>query len=150
MTVENDITTEIDVVIDAMTVAWGFNFDYDNINEYRSSSKTYPNVKSDYKDIEYEDPEDQMVDSYSADLEAIFVVTVDDSANVDVNLRKVLEDFQRQFESKHDTLQAKGWIVSDLESRKIEYTNIRKRPGIITMTWNIKFRVKRSDPAVTI
>ena len=91
-----------------------------------------------------------MVDSYSADLEAIFVVTVDDSANVDVNLRKVLEDFQRQFESKHDTLQAKGWIVSDLESRKIEYTNIRKRPGIITMTWNIKFRVKRSDPAVTI
>ena len=150
MTVENDITTEIDVVIDAMTVAGGFNFDYDNINEYRPSSKTYPNVKSDYNDIEYEDPDDQMVDSYSGNLEAIFVTTIDDSVNVYLGLTQVLEDFQKQFEGKHEILQGKGMIVGDLSSRQIAYTNIRKRPGIITMPWNIFFRVKRSDPAVTI
>ena len=149
MTIENDITTEIDAQIDAMTVAGGFNFDYDNINEYRPGSKTYPNVKSDYKNIEYTDPEEQVVDSYTGNLEAIFVVMVDDSVNVDLALTQVLEDFQRQLEGKHDLLQTKGFIKSDLLEREIEYTNIRKRPGMITQTWRIFFRVKRSNPAST-
>ncbi len=82
MTIKYDITSEIDAQIDAMSVGTGYNFDYDNINQYKPGSKTYPNVKTFYSPDDYDDPEDQFVDSYFSNLTAIFVVTLGPSSDV--------------------------------------------------------------------
>lgn len=151
MTIKNDITTAIDTAIDAMSTGTGYKFDYDNVNEYKPGSKTYPNVKSTYAEEEYLDPDDQMVDSYTAELQAVFVVTVDNTVSpVDKALGQVLQDFKRLLEAEHANLQTKGQIVGDLISDEYSYTNIRKRPGSIRMEWELRYRVKRSDPSVTI
>jgi len=151
MTIKNDITSEIDALIDAMTVLGGYNFDYDNVNQLKPASRTYPFVKTEYPEDEYLDPDDQMVDSYSSGLQAIFTVMVDDTVSPPaLALSRVLEDFQRLMEAGHATLQTKGQIVGDLISNNRNYTQIRKRPGFIEMEWRLFYRVKRSDPSVTI
>lgn len=150
MTIKYDITSAIDTAIDGMTTGGGYNFDYDNVNEYRQQSKTYPNVKSVYEATEYLDPDDQMVDSYTGELEANFIVEVDDTVSpVDKALAQVLQDFKRLLEAQHANLQTKGQIVGDLLSDENFYTNIAKRPGRIEMNWQLIYRVKRSDPSVT-
>ena len=150
MTIKYDITSAIDTAIDGMTTGGGYNFNYDNVNEYRQQSKTYPNVKSVYDETEYEDPDDQMVDSYTGYIRGTFTVEVDDSVSpVDKALAQVLQDFKRLLEAQHANLQTKGQIVGDLLSDENFYTNIRKRPGRIVMEWRLMYRVKRSDPSVT-
>ena len=151
MTIKYDITSAIDTAIDAMSTGTGYNFDYDNVNEYRQQDKTYPNVKSIYAETEYLDPDDQMVDSYTGQLQAKFIVEVDNTVSpVDNALAQVLQDFKRLLEAQHANLQTKGQIVGDLLSDENFYTNIRKRPGRIEMDWQLLYRVKRSDPSVTI
>ncbi len=152
MTIKNDFTAEIDSKIDAMSIGTGFNFDYDNINEFKPNSKTYPNVKSDYTEEDFLDPDEQMVDSYSANLTAKFIVTVDNVTETDTRLAlsKVLQDFQRVLEAGHADLQDKGWIKADLISDQRFFTNIVARPGRIEMEWEIHYRVKRSEPSETI
>lgn len=150
MTILNDITVQIDSAIDAMTTGTGYNFNYDNVNEYRPDNKTYPAVKTIYQDNDYLDPDEQMVDSYTLDLTAIFEVTVDDTiANTRLYLSQVLEDFQRLLEADHANLQAEGMIVADLISDEPQYFQVRARPGKLIMEWQIKYRVKRSDPSTT-
>lgn len=150
MTIKNDITTEIDAQIDAMSTGTGFNFDYDDINEYKETSKSYPNVKTFYLLDEFNDPEDQVVDSYESDLTATFIVKVDDSVTpVRLALSQVLEDFQRVMEEGHADLQAKGWIYANIASNIRTYTHVRAHPGMIEMQWEIRYRVKRSNPAET-
>jgi len=150
MTIKHDITSEIDSLIDSMTTGGGYNFDYDNINEYKPGNKTYPAVKTVYPEDDFQDPDEQVVDSYTSFLQALFTVTVDDTVSpVDLALSQVLEDFQRLLEAGHATLQTKGWIKGDLIENSREYTQIRKRPGSIEMEWTIHYRVKRSDPSVT-
>lgn len=149
MTIKNDITDQIDQAIGGMAQPT-FNYDYDNVNQLKPASKTYPAVETTYLEEEYDDPDDgQVVDSYSANLQAIFKVTVDDTDDVQLGLAKVLQDFQRLLEDEHANLQAKGMLVADLDTVEREYTQIRKRPGRITMAWVIQYRVKRSDPSQT-
>lgn len=150
MTKKNDITTEIDVQIDAMTTGTGFNNNYDNINEYKPGSKTYPNVKTEYDLDEYLDPDDQQVDTYSSQLTAIFTVVVDNTVTpTRLAVSQVLEDFQRLLEEGHPALQTKGWILADLVQSERVFSNITKRPATITMEWEIQYRVKRSNPSET-
>ena len=150
MTIKNDITTEIDSQIDAMTTVGGYNFNYNNVNEYKPGSKTYPAVKTEYTPDDFLDPDEQMVDSYTSYLVARFQVYVDNTVSpVDLALSRVLEDFERMMEAAHPTLQTKGMIVADLIENNRFYTQIRKRPGYIEMEWSVRYRVKRSDPSVT-
>jgi hypothetical protein len=152
MTIKNDITSEIDSQIDAMSIGTGFNFDYDDINQFKPNSKTYPNVKTDYTDEDFLDPDEQMVDSYSATLKAKFIITVDNVTEPDsrLALSKVLQDFQRVLEAGHADLQDKGWTKADLLNDQKFFTNIVARPGRIEMEWEIDYRVKRSEPSETI
>ena len=150
MTIKNDITTRIDTAIGAMSTGGGYNFNYSNVNEYRPNSKTYPAVKTMYPEDSFLDPDEQTVDSYTSDLTAIFEVTVDDTiANTRLYLSQVLEDFQRLLEADHDNLQDEGMIVADLLNDERQYFQVRKRPGKLIMEWEIKYRVKRSDPSLT-
>lgn len=151
MTIKNDITTEIDSQIDAMSIGTGFNFDYDDVNEFKPDLKTYPNVKTEYFEDEYLDADEQMVDSYTSDLTAIFIIVVDNIAETNTRLAmsKVLEDFQRVMESGHPDLQAKGWIKADLIKSERFFTNVVARPGRIEMEWEIRYRVNRTNPSVT-
>lgn len=151
MTIKNDITTEIDAQIGAMSTGTGFNFNYDDVNEFKPGDKTYPNVKTEYFEDEYEDPDDQMVDSYTSDITAFFIIVVDNvvETNTRLALSKVLEDFQRVMESGHPTLQTKGWIFANIIKSERFFTNVVARPGRIEMEWQIRYRVKRSNPAVT-
>ena len=150
MTILNDITVQIDTAIDAMTTGTGYNFDYDNINEHRPGSKTYPAVKTIYLQNDYLDPDEQMVDSYTSDLTARFEIMVDDTiANTRLYLSQVLEDFQKLLEADHANLQDEGMIVADLLNDERQYFQVRARPGKLIMEWEIKFRVKRSDPSTT-
>lgn len=150
MTIKNDITAEIDTLIDSMTTGGGYNFNYDNINQYKPGSRTYPFVTTVYPEDDFQDPDEQMVDSYTSFLRAIFTVTVDESVSpVALALSQVLEDFERLLEASHATLQTKGQIKGDLITNARNYTQVRKRPGFIEMEWRLDYRVKRSDPSVT-
>lgn len=151
MTIKDDITSRIDTAIDSMSTGGGYNFDYDNVNEYKPGSKTYPAVKTMYPEDDFLDPDDQVVDSYTSELQAIFEITVDDTvSDTRLYLSQVLEDFQRLLEADHANLQEEGMIVADLLTNTREYFQVRKRPGRITMEWQIKYRVRRSNPSVTI
>lgn len=150
MTIKHDVTSEIDTFIDGMVTGGGFSFNYDNVNEHRPGSKTYPNVISSYEEEEFLDPDDQMVDSYTGLLSAKFRVTVDESVSPPrLALSQVLQDFQKLLEDKHDLLQTEGWIKGELISDTEIFTNVRKRPGVLEMEWGIEYRVKRSDPTTT-
>lgn len=150
MTVKYDVTSAIDTAIDAMSTGTGYKNDYDNVNEFRQEEKTYPNVKSEYIEDEYLDADEQMVDSYTSNVKAMFKVEVDNTVTpTDLALSQVLEDFQRLLEAQHAALQIQGSIKGDLIKDEYFYTNIRKRPGFITMEWDLMIRVKRSDPDST-
>ena len=149
MTIKNDVTTAIDTAIDTMTTPT-YNFSYGPVNVFKPASKTYPNVKTSYDTDEFDDPDNQVVDSYTSSLTATFTIVVDDTtAPARTALSDVLEDFQRLLESEHSSLQTDGMIKADLINSVREYSNIRKRPGKITMEWEIRYRIKRSDPALT-
>lgn len=134
-----------------MTTGGGYNFDYDNVDERRPGSKTYPNVFVEYPEESARDAENNVIDSYSVDRPINFVVTVDDSTTpVDAALDNVLEDFKKLLEAEHNNLQSDGLVVGDLLEAGREYTHVRERPGIITIQFNFFYRVRRSDPALTI
>ena len=150
MTINYAITSAIDTAIATMTSPT-YNHNYTDVNEYRVQDKSYPAVKTTYKQEDYLDPDEQMVDSYTAELIAVIEVTVDNTVTSPQDaISRVVEDFQRLFESIHPTLCAAGWIKADLLKDEREYSQIRKRPGKVTMEWEVMYRVKRSNPAVTI
>ncbi len=150
MAILTDIITELKAQIDAMATPT-YNYDYDNVDERRPANKTYPNVFVEYPEEEALDRNLNVIDSYSVNREIDFIVTVDDSTTpVDTALDNVLEDFKRLLEAIHPDLQAKGMIVEDLIETAREYTHVRERPGMITITFNFFYRVRRSDPALTI
>ena len=150
MSIWTDIIDELVIVVDAMTTGGGFNSNYDNVNEYRPASKTYPSVMIDFPDETYRPSDQQVINSFSGDVEVIFIVTVDDStANVDEALDDVIEDFKRLLEDEHTNLQTKGMTVEELEETSREYTHTRKRPGVVTKKFNFFYRVQRSDPNLT-
>jgi len=149
VTIKNDITTAIDTAIDSMTTPT-FNFNYGPVNVFKPASKTYPNVKTEYDDDEFDNPDNQVVNSYTSTLTAIFTIVVDDTTTpARTALSNVLEDFQRLLEDEHGDLQAAGMLNHDLTTSIRDFSNIRKRPGKITMEWEIRYRIKRSDPALT-
>lgn len=151
-----DIITELKTQIDGMTTAGGYNYNYDNVDERRPGSKTYPNPLVEYPGEEARDRNANTIDSYAVDRPIFFIVTVsnlDKDSNpvaVDTALDDVLEDFKRLLEAIHATLQTKGLVVEDLLEANREYTHVRKRPGVITIQFNFFYRVRRSNPALTI
>lgn len=151
MTVFTDIMTTLIAAVGSMTTGGGFNYNYTNVDEYKVQNRTYPNVQIIYPEELARDVIVNMIDSYSTDVDIMFRTMVDDSvANVDEALNKVQEDLKRLLEQQHATLQTKGMITGDYLDSIREYTNIRKRPGIITPKFNIYYRIRRSDPSIQI
>lgn len=156
MAVLTDIITELKAQIDAMTTAGGFNYNYDNVDERRPGSKTYPNVMVEFPEDEPRNRNANTIDSYSIDQPISFIVTVsnlDKDSNpvaVDTALDNVKEDFERLLEAIHSDLQDEGLIVEDMLESDREYTHVRKRPGKTTINFNFFYRVRRSNPSLTI
>ncbi len=150
MAIWTDIISTLKTKIDAM-VTPTFNFNYDNVDERRAANKTYPNVLIEYAEEIVREPLGNVVDSYSADREISFIIEVDDGTTpIDTALDNVLEDFKRLFEDIHADLQLDGLIVDTLLSSEREFTHVRKRPGKVTIISSYFYRVRRSDPALTI
>lgn len=151
MAIWTDIIATLTTKIDGMTTGTGFNFNYDNVDERRPANKTYPNTLIEYLEEVIREPLGNVVDSYSADREISFITEVDDSITpVDTALNNVQEDFKRLFEEIHAALQLDGLIVDTLLSTEREYTHVRERPGKIRITSSYFYRVRRSDPSLTI
>ena len=151
MSVLTDIITTLKSKVDGMTIVGGYNYDYDNVDERRPGSKTYPNVLIEYPDELERDVNINVIDSYSSDRQMNFIVTVDDGTSpIDTALDNVLEDFKRLLEAEHDNLQLDGLVVGDLLESNRAYTHVRERPGQITILFNFFYRVRRSDPSLTI
>ena len=149
MTIANDITAYLDTAIDAMTVAGGYNYAYDNVNEYDPSARTYPSVMSSYADESAEAVSENMIGYYTSMLGCAWDITVDDTDPVDEYLDKVLEDFKRLIIDIHDTLQSNGMIWERPVSYEKIYTLKTKRPGKIEIRWGLKYRVLQSNPSST-
>lgn len=148
MPVFTDIITTLEAKIDAMTTPT-YNFNYDNVNEYKPANKTYPNVKIHFPD-EDKNPDAEIIDGYWSDVPIEFEVMVDDTESVvRTAIDKVIEDFKRLFQEEFFTLQCTGLLNGDFDSAEREYTHVRQRPAIVTMTFNFEYRVKRSDPSLT-
>ena len=149
MSIWTDIISTLETAIDAMTTPT-FNYSYDNVNENRPASKTYPSVIVNFPEEIARDPDINMIDSYSVDTEVLFEVTVDDAvADTRLYMDNVLEDFKRLLEDEHDNLQLDGLVVGDLISADQKFSNVRQRPGTITIIFSMFYRVKRSDPSLT-
>ena len=149
-TIYTDIIDQLITAIDSMTVVGGYNYDYDNVNEYDYASMTYPNVKVLLPEEIARDADGEVINSYTADSEITFEVTVDNTVSpVDKALDRVVEDFKRLLEADHDNLQGKGMIVADYLDSAREYTHVRARPGKIMITFNINYRVLKTNPSST-
>jgi hypothetical protein len=136
--------------IDGMTTGGGYHFAYDNVDRYKHSTKTYPNVLVHLPGEENRDPDGEVVNAYTADSEVTFEVTVASStSSVDTDLDKVVEDFKRLLEAQHATLQAAGLIVADYIREDREYTHVRARPGKVKIIFNLTYRVQKSNPSLT-
>jgi len=149
MAVWTDIADALRTAIDGMTTAGGYNYDYDNVDEYRPASKTYPNVQMIFPVEEARDPDENVVNSYSTDVTIAFKVTVDDTDTVDDGIDNVIEDFKRLLEAEHGTLCTNGLLIGDYVNSDREYTHVRERPGIVIITFNFFYRVQRTDPSLT-
>lgn len=147
MTVENTLTAFIDTSIAGMTTASDYNYDYADVNEYKPDDKTYPNVKSNYMVAEAQ--EVIVANKYTANLNAEFMVTVDNSADVDVQLDKVVEDFKRLFDDQHSNLQTNGMIWERYIGKEKTYRLNKYRPGSVLIRWLIRYRVDMDDPSST-
>ena len=151
MSVFDDIRTTLETAIDAMTVVGGFNFDYDNVNEYRPASKSYPNVLVTFPDEIAREVDGNMIDSYSTDVIVNFDVTVNATpADTNTALENVLEDFKRLMGEQHNSLQTQGMIVAHFIDSVKRFTLVRARPGAIIINFNVFYRVRESNPAITI
>lgn len=149
MSIWTNIMNGLIAGVDSMTTPT-FNSNYDNVNEYRPANKTYPSTVIEFPDEFYRGSLENVIDSYSGDVEVLFKTTVDDSTpDVDEAMDDVIEDFKRLLEDEHDALQILGMVVHELEETGREYTLIRKRPGIVTIKFNFFYRVRRSNPTVT-
>lgn len=150
MSVLTDIIAELKSNIDSMTTPT-YNFNYDDVDERRPSEKTYPNVLLEYPEEIEQEIDGNVIDSYSVDKSIHLVVTVDDTTTpVDTALDNVLEDFKRLLEADFTDMQTAGLHNADLLEASRVYTNVRERPGMITIIFNFKYRVRRSDPSLTI
>ena len=149
-TIYRSILTVLEDAADAMTTVSGFRFDYDDINEYKPADKTYPSLMIDLGEESADPPGEGLVNSYTMNADVIFSCTVDDTvANVDTYLFRCHEDILRMMEEEHLNSRNAGLIVADYLDYRIEYTNVRKRPGRIIMRFNLNYRLKRTDPALT-
>lgn len=145
-----DIIDSIITAIDGMTTGGGFRYNYDNVNEYDNDSMTYPNAKVLLPEEIARDAEGEVINSYTADSEITFEVTVDDTVSpVDKALDYVIEDFKRLMEQEHDDLQIEGMIVADYIDSRREYTHVRERPGKVFVLFNINYRVLKTNPSST-
>jgi len=149
MSIENDIGAGIDAQIDAMTTAGGYNYDYDNVNELKPISKTYPAVKTKYRILGYDDV-DQPAGAYSGNMEGVFDITIGSGVAFNLACSNVVQDFQRMFTAQEAAFQALGLSWAELLGREFIPTNVRARPGKITMNWEFKIRVNRANPAITM
>ena len=149
MSVFDDIRTTLETAIDAMTTPT-YNYNYDNVNEYRPANKTYPNVQLEFPEELGRDPDGEVIDAFSTDVNVSFKVMVDDTtADTVTALQNVLEDFKRLMEAEHASLQTDGMIVGDFIESTTQFTHVRARPGMITIIFKIFYRVRRSNPALT-
>lgn len=149
MSVFDDIRTTLEAAIDAMTSPT-YNYNYDNVNEYRPANKTYPNVLVEFPEELGRDPDGEVIDAFSTDVNVIFKVTVDDTtADTNTALENILEDFKRLMEVQHPTLQTDGMIVADFIESTKNFTHVRARPGMINIIFKVFYRVRRSNPSLT-
>lgn len=145
-----DIITTLRTKIDAMTTGGGYNFDYDNVDEYRPASKTYPNVQIIFPEELARDPDDNVVNAYSTDIVITLRCTVDNTTTpTDTALDNVLEDMKRLLEAETTTLCNQGVLIGDYTESTREYTHVRARPGIINIMFNFFYRLQRTDPSLT-
>lgn len=149
MSIFNAIRTTLETAIDAMTTPT-FNFVYDNVNEYRPGSMTYPNVKVTFPEEIGREKEGEVINSYSTDVVVNFRVMVDATpSDPDEALEDVLEDFKRLMEDQHNDLQVQGMVQSDFIDSVKEFTNVRARPAFIDIKFNVFYRVQKTDPNLT-
>ena len=149
-TIYTDIINSLIDGINSMTVVGGFNYDYTRCNDYNHDTMTYPNVKLFDPEEIAQDAENEVINSYTAESEITFKVTVDNIVSpVDKALDRVIEDFKRLLEEDHDDLQIEGMIVADYIDSKKEYTHVRARPGKVNIVFNIRYRVLKSNPSST-
>lgn len=148
--VYTDIIDSLIAAINLMTVVGGFRFDYTRCNDYNHDTMTYPNVKVLLPEEIARDADGEVINSYTADSEITFEVTVDNTVlPVDKALDYVIEDFKRLLEDEHDDLQVEGMIVADYIDSRREYTHVRERPGRVFIVFNINYRVLKTNPSST-
>jgi hypothetical protein len=149
-TIYTDIIDALIAAINSMTVVGGFNNDYTRCNDYNHDTMTYPNVKVLLPEEVAREAEGEVINSYTADSEITFEVTVDNTVSpVDKALDQVVEDFKRLLEEEHADLQIEGMIVADYIDSQREYTHVRARPGKVSIIFNINYRVLKSNPSST-
>ena len=150
MAVWTDIITELKTGVDGMTAAGLYNYDYDNVDERRPASKTYPNVLIEYDEEISRADDESPINTYNVDRVVTFIITIDDAVSpIDTYLDLVLEDFKRLLEFEHGDLNCQGLVVEQYGGETREYTHTRARPAKMTIKFNFNYRVNRTDPSLT-
>jgi len=148
--VYTSILAALRTAIDGMTVVGGYNFGYDNVDRYKPSTMTYPNVKIRFPLQTNRDAAGEVVNAYTCDSQVAFEVSIaSSSSSMDTDLDKVVEDFKRLMEANHPTLRTAGMIVADYLSEERQYTHVRARPAKVKIMFNLLYRVLKTNPAST-
>lgn len=140
------LQTRLEDIIDAMTTGGGFNFNYGPVDVIKHASRVYPQVFILFTGEDAIPRDDDMVFQQTNEWEVDFRVIVDDSLEVDTSMDKILHDFKKLFFDEEANLQTDGQCYADYIGAEREYTFVLKRPGIITLKFNIRYRQNQKDP----
>ena len=150
MTVANGIEAGIITAIDAMTTGTGYRFAYDNVNQYKPTSRTYPSVQTTFGPEISRGNTNVPINTYAVDRDINLRVEIGTSTDVNSDLDKILEDFKRLFSNYHVTFRGLGVVDTYYIQAEKFFTNVRAVPGYINMTFRLYYRVVMDSPNTSI
>lgn len=149
MAIKTSLISALKTAYGLMTPAAGFNYDWGDLDDYIPASRVYPCAFFNFQEEEAINEEDNVVEKYTNDFNLVIDVIVDDTAAVDTYLDNAEDDFKHMMADETATLRAAGMLDYEYIDSSREYTNVRKYPGKMTLTFKIRYRQEQTAPATT-
>lgn len=156
MPIITDIENKAKTLIEGMTTAGGYNFDWGTVNEFDMTLQTFPSAEIFITRIDNLDLSNGGIHSNAYENEAFFEIRVrnqlstetnDPNRNINTEFNKALDDLLEVF-GLHTAVQDAGAQYFMFNGMRREYENQGDRfiPGVMITTWRARYSQDRQDP----
>ena len=146
------LISAIETAIGTMAPGTGYNFDYGTIDDFYTSSRTFPSVLVSFTEENDIDEDSGLVDKIALSTPIMFTVqfsSTQTTTSRDDAIDKAIDDFKRMFSVNLTTLQAAGLIRYAYTSAQRRYTLVTARPCEVDIRFILHWRQSRSTPSST-